>query len=323
MHRPSSDAPPLTAYFLVGPTAAGKTAVAQCLAERHGLAVLSADSMLVYRGMDVGTAKPTARERGRTVYGGLDLVTPDRDFSVWQYREAALRFAAAQRRAGRGLVVAGGTGLYVRALLGGLDAAAPTDPARRAHWEDVLEREGVDALRAALQRLRPDLLAGLADPHNPRRVLRALERAEAGAGSPERTWRADPANPRPMLCGLELPAAALTERIERRARNMFDQGLIEEVQRLCAQWPRWSRTARQAIGYAEAIEVIDGRASLDEARLTTIARTRRLAKKQRTWFRRQESVEWVQAGPDEALDALAARVWEAWQKHGPGTIVTG
>lgn len=351
---PMSDTrrPDSCAWFLVGPTAVGKTAVAQALAEQTGAAVLSADAMLVYRGMDVGTAKPSHAERNGVRYFGLDGVDPDQPFSVgaWiaQVRaqlESGVALPTPPAAPGvlpgpRDLLVVGGTGLYVRALTTGLEAAA-SDPERRRYWNRRLAEEGIEALRGELFRRAPDAREQLDDPHNPRRVLRALEHLDACGALPS-GWRAAP---RPRLVGLHLPREALHARIAQRIERMFASGLAEEVSRLRARYPSWAEsggrgraatgadeaqeerppdapvfTARQAIGYAEVCDWLDGRLTLDQTKEQIAVRTRRLAKRQETWFRHQAEMTWIEIAPEETAAAVATRVLAVWREHGPTPI---
>ena len=309
------------ALFLVGCTASGKTAVANAIARETGTLVLSADSMLVYRGMDVGTAKPTAAELSGVELRGVDLADPDEPFSAGRWLEAARTAFAEAAAAGRSVIVAGGTGLYVSALLRGLDTRE-ADPVRRAELEAELKRDGVDAMLARIEAAKPGATAAV-DAKNPRRVLRlaeiVLDRSHAEGAEDE-----SHAEGVEGLVGLEFPTERLNERIERRARAMFEGGLLDEVRRLCERFPGFEKsTAGAGIGYAEALSALRGEIAVEEAIERTAARTRRLAKKQRTWWRHQARVDWVRGPADEADVARAARdVREAWRKHGE-TIVRG
>ena len=311
------------AWFLVGCTAGGKTAVANELARRTGALVLSADSMLVYRGMDVGTAKPTAAERAGVDLRGVDLADPDEPFSAGRWLEAARAAFAEAAAAGRDVIVAGGTGLYASALRHGLDTReAP--PALRAELEALFARGGTGALVARAEALAPGAAAAV-DARNPRRVMRLVEiltsRAE-GAEGPSAAARPPAGRPAAsqgaVLVGLDFPPEELAARIERRARAMFDGGLLDEVRALLARFPAFERsTAGAGIGYAEALGVLRGALPVEEAVARTAARTRRLAKKQRTWWRHQARVEWVRGPADEADVARAADdVLALWRKHG-------
>ena len=314
---------PHSAYFLVGPTAAGKTAVAQLLAAERGADILSADSMLVYRGMDLGTAKPTVAERAGVRYAGIDLVGPDEWFDVAAYAAHAAAALSRARAAGRPVIVTGGTGLYVQSLLAGVASRPPADPAWRTEAEQLLAAHGLGALQDRLRQLDADRFRALtaSDRQNPRRLMRAVELARAtdGGHAPSRPLAAASSNT-PQLVGLRLPPALLWERIQARIQTMYAQGLLDEVRRLRAAFPTWSATARQAIGYAEALEALDGRCTIPEAQQRTALRTRQLAKRQMTWFRHQVRVRWVEVAPGATVADVAARVRELWNADGPTPV---
>ena len=346
------------AFVLVGCTASGKTAVSHAIARGTGAHVLSADSMLVYRGMDVGTAKPTAAERAGVVLRGIDLADPDEPFSAGRWLEEAHAAIREAEAAGRDLIVAGGTGLYVSALLRGIDTRE-ADPVLRAELEDLLAREGPEALRARAESLSPGSTSTI-DAKNPRRLVRLVEILESHAESishaesaesishaenAENAERLDAARPAgaqnhptiqpsnhpttkpsnhrtPILVGLDFPPEELNARIERRARAMFEGGLLDEVRALRERFPGFERsTAGAGIGYAEALAALRGEIPVEEAVARTALRTRRLAKKQRTWWRHQARVEWVRGPADETDVARAARdVSELWRKHGKAPL---
>lgn len=305
------------AYFLVGPTAVGKSTVAQHLAEQRSASILSADSMLIYRGMDIGTAKPTMAERGDVPYYGVDLADPDEGFSVWDYRQHALE-ALALLDDNRELIVTGGTGLYVKSLIHGLEDRPGGDPALRAEWKQRLEEEGIGPLQEAVRQADPALFEALADKENPRRLIRALETA----GSPQATPSWQSAD-EPVLVGLSMDPKLLNVRIAQRVEEMYAQGLVEEVTRLLERESPLSKTARQAIGYAEAIELIEGQVTRAEAVERTTIRTRRLAKRQRTWFRHQANVAWVEVTPESDVATVGDQVAQRWREHGATEIRSG
>ncbi len=313
MNRPVNHA----AFFLVGPTAVGKSSVAQYLAEQRSASILSADSMLIYRGMDIGTAKPTVAERGDVPYYGVDLAEPDESFNVWDYRRDALEALAALPE-GEELIVTGGTGLYVKSLVHGLEDRPGGDAALRAEWERRLADEGIAALQEAVRRAAPERYEALADKENPRRLIRALETAGAPPETP--SWQS---TEEPVLAGLSMEPELLNARIAQRVEEMYAQGLVEEVTRLLERERPLSETARQAIGYAEAIALIEGQATQAEAVERTVVRTRRLAKRQRTWFRHQANVDWVEVTPGADVAALAEQVAQRWRKHGATEIRSG
>jgi len=306
------------AYFLVGPTAAGKTAVAHQLAESMGADILSADSMLVYRGMNIGTAKPSPDERRRIRYWGLDLVDPSEAFSVAKFIREARRCFESARERGVSVIIAGGTGLYIKALLDGLDELPDPSPEVRARWQTVLEREGIEGLRSALAAKNPAWLQALADPSNSRRLMRALELIESGFPEPPRSWGTRSRDA--WVTGLEVPREVLVKRIERRVHEMYVAGILDETRALMAQFGELSETASGAIGYAEAINCLQGTVSRAAAIQLTIQRTRQLAKRQMTWFRHQINVSWVPlTGTD--YTSVATAVAADWKRHGTQPVI--
>ena len=306
------------ALILAGPTATGKTAVANEIARRTGALVLSADSMLVYRGMDIGTAKPAPAELRGIDFRGADLAAPDEEFNAWRWLEAARAAFADAEKTARPVIVAGGTGLYINALARGLDAPAPPAPGLRAELENLLAEGGAPALFARAEALSPGAAAGLSDPRNPRRLIRLIERLETGAAPPsppratcDFSCAATPA------AGLDAPPEILAARIQQRAEKMFRDGLLDEAAALRSRYPEFSRTAGKGIGYAEALAVLDGGISVEEAIEKTALRTRQLAKRQRAWFRRQLAVEWTASPADETdVARAAAEIEKIWRRNG-------
>ena len=312
-----------TAFILAGATATGKTAAAQILAEEMGCSILSADAMLVYTGMDIGTAKPSVAERGAVPYAGIDLVTPAEPFSTGLWIEAA---AQALRRpptftdnaqTPTSLIVVGGTGLYIKALTDGIQSAV-SQPDVRAKWQLVFEREAIDGLQAALRQLAPGALETLADRANPRRLLRALEHVETHGTLPDHWKKEDTATASVVV--LTLPREQLHRRIALRVDKMFSAGFIEEVQALRSAYPSWSSTAAKAIGYEEVSALLDNTLTQEQAREKIIIRTRQLAKRQETWFRHQTRAQWLHLTETDTPQAIAERVGNLWRDHGPTTI---
>lgn len=290
--------------IIAGPTAIGKSAVAQYMAERMGAVILSADSMLVYRGMDIGTAKPTQEERGRVSYIGLDCVNPSERFSTGDWlnrvREDLLRVDPSKP-----IIVAGGTGLYIKTLLNGLSAQA-AEKGVRLRYQAVFEEGGVEALQTIVdERLIPVVET---DRNNPRRLIRALERADEESEVAKKGESIPPQFPSdtPIYC-LSMERSLLAERIERRVRVMFETGLIEEAQKL-VQAGMLSETASGAIGYAEALAYSRGEMTREAAIERITIRTRQLAKKQMTWFRHQLSVTWIELSPADSVADIAAKL---------------
>ena len=308
----------LAAYFLVGPTAVGKTALAQRIAEEEDFDILSADSMLVYRGMDIGTSKPSLSERGGVRYFGIDLVDPDQIFSVWEYRRHALKAIEDSGRDGRRLMVVGGTGLYVKSLTTGLRAAPGADPHLRQAWAEVVAAQGLEPLQAALREKAPSLYDALPDKRNARRLIRALETADSV--SPPETPSGHAAKEDVPVVALTLPMPALKTRIASRVEQMYRDGLVEETELLVKRFGALSRTAGQAIGYAEALDVVQGRCSPGEAAAKTVSRTVRLARRQMTWFRHQSRVTWIAADSEADGACAALKALAHWREYGPTAI---
>jgi tRNA dimethylallyltransferase len=307
--------PEQTAYILAGATATGKSATAQCLAEQLGYPILSADAMLVYQGMDIGTAKPTPRERGTVPYSGLDLVTPAEPFSTGRWLEAARSTLSANCHCPP--IVVGGTGLYIKALTDGI-ASSESSPELRAKWQALFEQEGLPGLQAALRERAPDRYESLADTTNPRRLLRALEQLERDGSTPQQ-WKTNPRENAPIIV-LTLPREQLHRRIAKRVDQMFDAGLLEEVRVLRETYPVWSTTASKAIGYEEACAILDGKCTREVAREKIIIRTRQLAKRQETWFRHQAKAHWLSITEHETPEMIAQRVLDLWRTYGPTSI---
>nr|WP_240897710.1 tRNA (adenosine(37)-N6)-dimethylallyltransferase MiaA [Kineococcus vitellinus] len=295
---------------IVGPTATGKSdvgvALALLLAQRTGRAgeVVNADAMQLYRGMDVGTAKLTPPERRGVAHHLLDVldVREPADVATYQ-RSARAAFEEVGARGGVPVLV-GGSGLYVRAVLDDLRFPG-TDPRVRARWEAALAERGAPALHAELAARDPEAAARIL-PTNGRRVVRALEVGEI-TGRPFAASLPEQRYVRPALqVALAVPREQLDARIDARVERMFAGGLLEEVQRLQALGLREGRTASRALGYAQALDVLDGRCTPAEAVELTARLTRRFARKQESWFRRDPRVRWIEA-PDGAEPADLAR----------------
>jgi tRNA dimethylallyltransferase len=298
---------------IVGPTASGKTDLALALAGRWPVEVLVADSRQVYRGMDVGTAKPGPTALRAVPHHLLDLVDPDEPFSVAQWVERARRLLPQIAGRGRIPMLVGGTGLYVAALLDGHDyASQPWSPEIRRRLADELEAEGVEPLAARLRAADP-AAAQRIDLDNPRRVLRALERVEAGDGGVEPA--AQPYAGRVALLGVSRPREVLYRRIDDRARWLFEHGLLDEVRALLDAGYRPDLRPMTGHGYGEAERHLAGEWSLEHAIEVTARRTRQYAKRQLTWFRRDPRILWISAGTgpadEPALVAEADRLLRA------------
>jgi tRNA dimethylallyltransferase len=306
---------------LVGPTAVGKSAVALELAPRLNAEIVSADSMQIYRGLDIGTAKPTAAERAATPHHLIDICDISEMFDVKRFTDRATRAIADIHARGKTALIVGGTGLYVRALRHGLFEG----PARDAGVRDRLEKLPADALFAELQSVDPQT-AGKIDRRNPRRLVRALEVFYA-TGKPIRqlqtqwgTTASETLAPPtaggatvPVAIGLNRDRADLYARIERRIDSQLAAGWLDEVRallqenvtpvtKLCTAW--------QAAGYRELAAHLRGELALDAAVALIKTRTRQLAKRQLTWFRREPDLVWLAVGREEPPATTMKRVWE-------------
>ena len=298
--------PPL--IVICGATATGKTGVALALAESlPGAEIISADSRQVYRGMDIGTAKVSPADRARVPHHGLDLADPDQTFTAADYQQAALEALQSIAAKGGVALLVGGTGLYLRAVARGiaLDETG-RDPAVRASLELRLAGEGLHVLVAQLRSAAPSV-AAQTDLANPRRVVRALERASIHGDAPPPPPRGYPA--RSVWIGLDVENALHRAWITRRARAQFSSGLLEEAAALRARYDP-SLAAFTALGYHEAFAVLDGEITVEGAIERDATRTWQFARRQRTWFRAEPGVEWLDAAlPD--LEAHAGRIIEA------------
>jgi tRNA dimethylallyltransferase len=282
---------------IVGPTASGKTDLALALARSWPVEILVADSRQVYRGMDIGTAKPAAAARAAVPHHLLDLADPDEPFTVAQWVERARALVPEIAARGRVPMLVGGTGLYVAALADGHDYAAQVwSPEVRARLADELEADGLAAVAARLRALAPAEAARI-DLRNPRRVLRALERVEAGGGGVVPS--AEPYAGRLALIGLDRPRPVLRRRIDERAAWLFANGLLAEVRALLAAGYGPALHPMTGHGYREAAAVLVGEWPLPRAIEVTALRTRQYAKRQLTWFRRDPRVLWLPAGEGE------------------------
>jgi tRNA dimethylallyltransferase len=298
---------------LVGPTAVGKTAVGLALAARWPLEIISADSRQVYRRLDIGTAKPTRKERAKVLHHGLDLVEPGLRYSAGHFARDAECWLAEIRGRGRMPVVVGGTGLYVRALAEGLFREPPLDQARR---------RSLDAFTARLEPLELLRWAGRLDPGfrggGRQRAARAIEVALL-TGRPLSHWqeaaRAQGALD-PWYIVLTVPRPVLHQRIARRATEMVQRGLIEEVAAVLAEGHAPAAPGLDGIGVREAVEYLHGGRTRESVADAIAASTRQYAKRQQTWFRHQLAGEVLTLDATRPPDRLAAEIADAWQRVG-------
>jgi tRNA dimethylallyltransferase len=302
---------------LLGPTASGKSEVAMAAALAvPGTEIVAVDAMQVYRGMDIGTAKPTSEDRAAVVHHCLDLVEPSVEMSVTEFRASSdAAVAAIERRPGGRVLLVAGTGLYLTAILDRLELPGT--------WPEVKAELAADDDTAAhfrrLQELDPKAAAKI-EPGNRRRILRALE-VTIGSGEPFSSFGPGVGAFPPteaVQIGIRWPRAALTHRIERRVHLMMGRGLLDEVARLATSG--LSSTARQALGYKELIDHLEGQLTLDEAVATIVTRTRQFAVRQERWFRRDPRVRWMDIDPSapDPLEPVRDLVIAELRKSGGG-----
>lgn len=296
---------------LAGPTASGKTALAIRLAERFGGEIVSCDSVAVYREMEIGTAKPTAEERALVLHHLIDVAWPDEQVTAGDYSRLAREALRGITERKRLPIVAGGTGLYLRALIDGLFPAAPARPELRERLRERAEKRGASHLHRVLTRLDAQAAKAI-HPNDVPKVIRAIEVSLADAPMTEQ-WklgRERLTGYRILRLGLNPPREQLYERINQRAAAMFDRGLIEETSRLMERYGRECR-ALGSLGYAQAAAVMAGEMTREEAVAAAQQGHRNYAKRQLTWFRREPEMHWLAGvGSDDAVVAEAERLVE-------------
>jgi tRNA dimethylallyltransferase len=293
--------------ILLGPTGVGKTEMALRMAGRWGGEIVSADSMQVYRGMDIGTAKPTPEERMRVPHHLLDVVDPDESFHVSKYCDLAREVVARLHREGRPVFVVGGTGLYIRALLGGLIDSPGADESLRNRLKDEIQKCGLTTLYEKL-RLKDEKAAAQISPRDAVRIIRALEVLELTGRSivdhqREHRFREHPYEA--LRIGITLVREELQERIVRRTDRMIADGFVEEVRRLLAGGYDRSLKPMQSLGYRHLAAHLAGENDLDAAIHLIKRDTGRYAKRQMTWFAAEREITWV---APEDYDAAAKRI---------------
>jgi tRNA dimethylallyltransferase len=309
--------PPL--LVLVGPTAVGKTAVAVRLAGLAAIEVVSADSRQVYRGLDIGTGKPAPDERAAVAHHLLDVVDPGERYHAARFRADARGAIAGIHARGRLPVVAGGTGLYVRALLKGLIPAPPADPVLRAELETIARAHGSPALHARLAALAPDAARRL-HPNDRVRVVRAIEIHTRGPGAPvvdaEGDWSGPAHAWRLVMIGLQRERAALNAAIAQRAHAMLARGMMDEVRRLLEAGHDPERPPMDGIGYGPLTLAARGRLPVEEALRLMIRDTTRYAKRQMTWFSREPEIRWLDVDGAGGVEGAAEAVHKLITQEG-------
>jgi tRNA dimethylallyltransferase len=291
---------------IVGPTAVGKTEIAIQLAQHLDAEIVSLDSRQIYRGMDIGTAKPTPDQRQAVPHHLIDCVDVDQPFSVAEYQRLADTAIAEIRGRGKRTMAVGGAGLYFRGIIDGLFDGPGADAEIRAKLQREADEHGNVALHERLRRCDPET-ANRVHPNNLVRVIRALEIYEL-TGKPisslQQQWKMN--EPRYLFraFGLNMPREVLYRRIEERVDRMVEAGLIEEVKGLLDQgYPR-NCVAMQSFGYKELIDYLDGKRTLDEAIALLKQNTRRFAKRQLTWFRNDPRIEWLDTSQFSSIDGI-------------------
>jgi|SRR5271166_4220508 len=290
---------------VVGPTAAGKSELSLALAHTLGGEIVNADSMQLYQGMDIGTAKLTVSDRAGIEHHLLDIWPVTQAASVSEYQRLARHAIDEIRGRGKTPILVGGSGLYVRAAIDKLEFPG-TDPGLRASLESELSIVGAATLHDRLAALDPVAAAAIL-PSNGRRVIRALEVIEL-SGRPFSATLPEHQSVYPIVqIGIEIPRPELDQRIADRVQRMWQLGLVDEVRQLELAGLREGRTASRALGYAQVLKFLSGNWSEETAAEQTIQATRRFVRRQESWFRRDPRVTWLQAGPglpDRALAAL-------------------
>jgi len=292
---------------VTGPTASGKTEIGLQLAQRLDAEVISLDSMAVYQQMDIGTAKPTTQQQQVVPHHLLDVVSAETDFSLSQYVNEAHLAIDRIRQAGRQVLFVGGTPLYLKSLLRGIYEGPPADWEFREQIEKELEAAGVESLHQRLAQVDP-LTAHRLHPHDKRRIIRALE-VHKITGQPishqqEQFDEGQPAE-KCRVFVLGWPRPVLHSRIEKRVEAMFAAGLVEEVEKLLEQYQCLSRTASQAVGYREVIEMLQQGTSLEATIERVTIRTRQFARRQETWFRSLSECRRIErAGIDDPMEIV-------------------
>ena len=305
----------LSCWFLTGATASGKSQTSLHLAERLNAEIISLDSMAIYRGMDIGTAKPGQAEQSRVPHHLIDVVDPIEQFSVSQYRDAALAKVQQIQSTGKQVLFVGGTALYLKALLRGMFDGPPADWDFRKQVEAEVAEGGPGILHQRLEMVDPVSASNL-HPNDHRRIIRALEVYKT-TGQPishlQMEFDEGNAAENCRVFTIRHDRAILHERIEGRVESMFEVGLVEEVQTLLKTWNALGHTASQAVGYREVIDFLNGDKTKEEMVELVKIRTRRFARHQETWFRGMSECEIIDIEKDFEAEQLAGLIFDKGQ----------
>ncbi len=311
---PSHPSSPTPLLFIAGPTAVGKSEVALEVAIQLGGEIISVDSMQVYRGLDLGTAKPSPAERQRVPHHLIDVVELSEPFDAARFVDLARQAVPDIQARGNVPILCGGTGLYFKAYLEGLGTAPPSNPSVRAE----LEATPLSELLRELEQSDSVTFARI-DRQNPRRVVRAVEviRLTGQPFSAQRAaWPAAAESMPHVFVGLSRQTDDLRQRIDQRVERMFERGLVAETKALLQSGLAENKTALQALGYRQVVEYLRGDRPLAETIALVKTRTRQFARRQLTWFRHQADLSWLEILPAEPAAATAARVADLWQSNG-------
>ena len=303
----------LRCWYLTGATASGKSEISLALSDKLGAEIISLDSMAIYREMDIGTAKPPVEHRERVPHYLLDIVDPNELFSVSQYREQALILIKEIFSRDKQVLFVGGTALYLKALLRGLFDGPPANWEFRKQIEEELSEVSADDLFTRLRSVDP-VSADKLHINDRRRIIRALE-VYYSTGTPISHWqnefdRATPAEQCNVFT-IRHQRPILHDRIEKRVHDMFENGLVDEVDGLLTKWSDLSQTASQAVGYREVIEHIRGERGLDETKEKVLVRTRRFARHQETWFRGLDECQIIDLAESYDPELVASQIVES------------
>ena len=295
---------------IVGPTASGKTALSLLVGKRLGGEILCMDSMQIYKGMDIGTAKPTKEEQAAVPHHLHSFLAPTESFSVSQYAEKAREVIDRVNVP----ILVGGTGMYLQSLSLPMDyGAVGGDEAIRKHYHEIADTQGAEALHRILERVDPASAARL-HPNDIRRVVRALEVYDL-TGTPLSAQRMPGPEDAPydfQLYALDLPREVLYSRVDQRVDQMMRDGLLDEVKQLKDSGVPADAQSMQGLGYKELLPVLDGKTSLEDAVSLIKLRTRHYAKRQLTWFKRDERIRWIPFKPGDALGPIAELICKSF-----------
>lgn len=301
-----------TCWFLTGATASGKSGISLHLARMLDAEIVSLDSMAIYRGMDIGTAKPTVGDREIVPHHLIDICDPSEAFSTSQYRQSAIEKIESIESRGKKVLFVGGTALYLKALLRGMFEGPPADWEFRKEVENEIEASGGEFLHERLQMIDP-VAAHNIHPNDHRRIIRALE-VHRVTGRPishlQMEFDQGKSSEQCRVFSIRHPREILHQRIAVRVEAMFERGLVEEVQSLIEKFGELSHTAAQAVGYREVLEYLDGQRELDATKEQVLFRTRRFARHQETWFRNLTECQWVDLVDESEQQQTAERIYE-------------